>query len=205
MVIVLASQNRSHPLGRRSVRTRKRAMQIFGFFSCRHILPVTPAFLSCRNTRARYRVPSTNMDACKLHDLCKTRTHARTGNDGRGRRRQRQRRLGFKIQIQAAERLRCIICSRLRHVWVVQRRLQCSVAVTPCDLGARDIRLRSCRTWGAVLYSACLLSRACAADGDDDSRSPVFFSFVATCCPDRISIVWGGVRADDRDLSSSHR
>lgn len=30
---------------------------------------------------------------------------------------------------------------------------------------------------GEVFYSACLLSRACAADGDDDSRSPVFFFF----------------------------
>lgn len=83
------------------------------------------------------------------------------------------------LPIQAAERLRCIICSRLRHVWGVQRRLQRSVPVTPCDLGAREAAtfVSGRVVHGAVLYSACLLSRACAADGDDDSRSPAFFFF----------------------------
>jgi hypothetical protein len=54
-----------------------------------------------------------NMDACKLHDPCKTRTHAQAtmdvdADDAKAK--------ASCFPIQAAERLRCIICSSLRHV-----------------------------------------------------------------------------------------
>lgn len=62
----------------------------------------------------------------------------------------RQRRLVFQYKQQSG----CVASSAAACAtfWGVRRRRQCSVPVTPCDLGARDIRLRSCRTWGGVLF-----------------------------------------------------
>jgi hypothetical protein len=172
----------SKPESKSSVRptqcaNKKAGMQIFGLFSCRLILSVTPAFLSCRNTRARYRVPSTSMDACKckLHDPCKTRTHAQAMMDvdaeGKGK--------GVLVsKFKYKQQSGCVASSAAGCATFGLSRGACSaVSLSRHVIWVPATFVSGRVVHGEVFYSACLLSRACAADGDDDSRSPVFFFF----------------------------